>query len=335
MALKALKVAREERLELRNYLDVDFRDEMMRLVAEGLGAQNKWLHCKYLYDQRGSELFAAICETPEYYPTRTELAILDRHAADIMDFFNLHGGDLVEIGSGGNQKIRRLLDRLPPQALRRLRYVPLDISETALVESARELLDIYPELSVLGLVADYTRHLAAIPATRKLVLFLGSSLGNFGETASLAFLRGVASTLNRQDRFLLGLDMLKPVEIIEAAYNDAQGVTQRFIKNLLAHVNRELDADFPLEAFDYHSFFNPGRECMEMHLKARRPLACRVGDLDLRVRLAQGETIHVEIAQKYSPERARELFRRAGLAPTRWFSDPRGWFSLVELALAG
>jgi len=335
MPIKARQAAPTERLEIRNFLDVDHREEMKRLVAQGLTAQRKWLHCKYLYDQRGSELFERICRTPEYYPTRSELAILDRHAADIMDFFNLRGGDLVEIGSGGNQKIRRLLDGLSPQARARLRYVPFDISESALVEAARELLDIYPELGVLGLVADYTRHLAAIPATRKLVLFFGSSLGNFDQAASLEFLRGVAATLNRQDRFLLGLDMLKPVEIIEAAYNDAQGVTQRFIKNLLAHVNRELDADFPLEAFDYHSFFNPGRERMEMRLRARRPLACRVGDLDLRVRLAQGETIQVEIAQKYSPERARELFRRAGLAPTRWFSDPRGWFSLVELAPAG
>ncbi|MFH1057877.1 MAG: L-histidine N(alpha)-methyltransferase [Pseudomonadota bacterium] len=334
MALKALKVARQERLELRNHLDLDFRSEMLRLVAEGLGAPNKWLHCKYLYDQRGSELFEAICQTPEYYPTRTELGILDRHAPAIMDFFNLHGGDLVEIGSGANQKVRCLLDSLTPQARGRLRYVPFDISETALIEAARELLDLYPELCVLGLVADYTRHLAAIPAGRKLVVFFGSSLGNFDEDASQAFLSGVAATLNRQDRFLLGLDMVKPTAVIEAAYNDAQGVTDRFIKNLLANVNRELGADFDLAAFDYHAFFNPARECMEMHLRARRPLTCRVGDLDLTVCLDAGETIHAEIAQKYSPERAREMFRRAGLAPTRWFSDDQGWFSLVELARA-
>lgn len=334
MRVKARKIAQEERLEIRNYLDVDYRQEMMRLVGQGLAAKRKWLHCKYLYDQRGSELFDRICSTAEYYPTRTEMAILERHGGEIMDFFNLRGGDLVEIGSGANKKIRRLLDHLPPQARARLRYVPFDISETSLVEASRELLDLYPELSVLGLVADYTRHLAAMPAERKLVVFLGSSLGNFDEAGCLEFLQGVAAAMNRQDRFLLGLDMLKPVEIIEAAYNDAQGLTRRFIKNLLANINRELNADFDLDAFEYQAFFNPEREYMEMHLMARRPLTCGVADLGLEVGLGQGETIHVEIAQKYSPARARDIFQRVGLEPTRWFSDEQGWFSLVELARA-
>ena len=332
MQMKARRIAQEERLEIRSHLDQDHRQEMLRLVAQGLTSPRKWLHCKYLYDQRGSELFERICKTPEYYPTRTEMAILARHGAEMMEFFAMRGGDLVELGSGGNQKIRLLLDHLGPRARAHLRYVPLDISETALVEAARELLDLYPELSVLGLVADFTRHLAAIPAGRKLLVFFGSSLGNFGEDASLEFLRAVAAIMGRQDRFLLGLDMLKPVATIEAAYNDAQGVTRCFIKNLLANLNRELNADFDLETFEHHAFFNPERECMEMHLKAQRPLTCRIADLGMEVSFAEGETIHAEIAQKYSPQRAKDLFRRAGLAPTRWFSDQRGWFSLVELA---
>lgn len=332
MRMKALNIAQEDRLEIRNYLDVDHRQEMMRLVAQGLTADRKWLHCKYLYDQRGSELFDQICRTEEYYPTRTEMAILERHGGEIMDFFNLRGGDLVEIGSGANKKVRSLLARLTPQARGRLRYVPIDISETSLVEASRELLDLYPELCVLGLVADFTRHLSAMPADRKLVAFFGSSLGNFEESQCLEFLRGVAAALNRQDRFLLGLDMIKPVEVMEAAYNDAQGITSRFIKNLLANVNRELNADFDLGAFEYRASFNPARERMEMHLVARQPMTCHIGDLGMKVRLAKGETIHAEIAQKYSPARARGIFRRVGLVPTRCFSDERGWFSLVELA---
>lgn len=332
MQPKARRIAQEERLEIVNHLDQDHRAEMMDLVTQGLTAERKWLHCKYLYDQRGSELFERICETPEYYPTRTEMGILERHGREMMEFFDLRGGDLVELGSGGNRKVRLLLDRLSPRARGHLRYVPFDISQAALETAARELLDLYPELTVLGLVADFTRHLDLVPSGRKLLVFFGSSLGNFSEEASLAFLRAVAATLGRQDRFLLGLDMLKPVETIEAAYNDTQGVTRQFTKNILANLNRELGADFDLDDFEHQAFFNPVRECMEIHLQAQRPLTCRLADLDLAVSFAAGETIHAEIAQKYSPTRAKALFRKAGLTPTRWFSDQKGWFSLVELA---
>ncbi len=334
MPLKANRLAEEPRLEICNYLDLDHRQEMGRLVSQGLLAERKWLHCKYLYDQRGSELFEEICRTPEYYPTRTEMALLERHAGEIMDFFALGGGDLVEMGSGSNLKVRCLLESLSPRAQARLRYVPLDISEAALIESARELLELYPGLRVTGLVADYTRHLAALPAGRKLVVFLGSTLGNFNEEEGLELLQRVAAALSPGDRFVLGLDMVKPVAILEAAYNDSRGVTSCFIKNILAHLNRELRADFPLEHFEYQAFFNRERQCMEMHLKARRDLTCRLADLDLEVGFTEGETIHVEIARKFTPEGARELFGQAGLRPTRWFSDDRGWFSLVELAPA-
>jgi len=332
MQTKARRIAREDRLEISDHLDQDHRREMMDLVAQGLTAERKWLHCKYLYDERGSKLFERICQTPEYYPTRAEMGILERHGREMMEFFELRGGDLVELGSGGNRKVRLLLDHLSPRARSHLRYVPLDISRSALEAAARELLDLYPELTVLGLVADFTRHLDLVPKGRKLLVFFGSSLGNFSEQASREFLGAVAAAMGRQDRFLLGLDMLKPVEIIEAAYNDAQGVTRQFTKNILANLNRELGADFDLEDFEHQAFFNPTRECMEMHLVARRPLTCRIADLDLEVSFAAGETIHAEIAQKYSPARAEALFRQAGLTPIRWFSDEQGWFSLVELA---
>ncbi|MCB2192985.1 MAG: L-histidine N(alpha)-methyltransferase [Deltaproteobacteria bacterium] len=335
MQMKANQIAEDQRLEIRNYLDLDHREEMMRLVGEGLSAEPKWLHCKYLYDQRGSELFDEICQTREYYPTRTEMAIVERYAREIMDFFALGGGDLVEMGSGSNQKVRQLLDALPSRSLERLRYVPFDISESALVDAARELLDIYPRLNVMGIVGDYTRHLAALPSGRKLLVFFGSTLGNFNEQEGLELLKGVASAMNPHDRFLLGLDMVKPVEVLEAAYNDSQGVTESFLKNILAHLNRELGADFPLEHFQHKAFFNAQRECMEMHLQARQELTCRIDDLGLETRFTPGETIHVEIARKFTPDGAKQMLRQAGLAPTRWFSDEQGWFSLVELARVG
>ena len=335
MQTKVYKISEEDRLEIRNYLDIDHREEMKQLVSQGLTAKRKWLHCKYLYDQRGSELFDQICQTEEYYLTRIEQVILERHAKEIMEFFALNGGDLVEIGSGSNHKIRRLLAYFSPRPRVDLRYVPFDISETALVESSRELLELYPKLRVLGIVGDYTRHLTALPSGRKLILFLGSTLGNFDEKESLELLQGITSAMNKRDRFLLGLDMVKPVETLEAAYNDSQGVTSRFTKNILVHLNRELKAEFNLDDFEHYAFYNPERECMEIHLQARRKLTCFVGDLDLKVCLAQGETIHVEISQKFTREKASGLFQKVGLTPTRWFHDDQGWFYLVELAKAG
>ncbi len=330
--MEAAEILQDDRLEIRNYIDVDLHDQMRRDVRAGLSRDQKTVPCKYLYDERGSQLFEEICATPEYYPTRIELDILDRHADDIMSFFRGRGGNLVEMGSGSNTKIRRLLDALDGQDRERVCYVPLDISPAALIEASRELLDLYDDLEVVGLVADFTRHLHLLPGGRKMIAFFGSSLGNFPPQAAADLLQGVARAMNPGDRFLLGLDMVKNPAVIEAAYNDRQGVTRQFNRNLLRHLNRALGADFNPADFDHLAFYDQDHDWVEVHLKAKRPVRVSIDDLSMTVEFEAGETIHTEICRKFSREAAEQTFARAGLRSVKWHTDPRGWCSLVQLA---
>ena len=321
-------------LQILNYLLEDDRGEKGKEIIAGMTQPQKRLPSKYFYDAYGSWLFEKICDLPEYYLTRTELAILREKSSEIMGFFNGDGGDLVELGSGSNRKIKILLDAVAGDGLRRLRYVPVDISDSALQDASRELLYAYEDLDILGIIADFTRHLEVMPPGRKLITFLGSTIGNFSGTERITFLRGVAAAMKPGDRFLLGLDMLKSPKLLEAAYNDSQGVTAAFNRNILRNLNRSLNADFHLEDFEHRAVFVEEKERVEMHLKATRATAARIADLDLSVSLRQGETIHTEICKKFSRDRAQEDFQKAGLLAIEWFTDPQGWFSLVLLKKA-
>ena len=326
---------RSSSFEILNCLDGNHREEMMKAVRTGMEQPQKAIPSKYFYDAHGSRLFERICCTPEYYPTRTELSILDRYAPEIMTFLLNGGGDLVELGSGSNRKVRKLLDTLRPSDLGKIRYVPVDISKSCIEESSKDLLRTYKSLPILGIAADFTRHLDMLPKGRKLILFLGSTIGNFGKKECLRFLRSVKEILNPEDRFLLGIDMIKPVDVIEKAYNDGEGITRLFNLNILAHINRELNADFNPEHFEHVAFFNGREERVEMHLRAERPHTVRISELSLSVDFKEGETLHTEICRKFSPESAQNHFKKAGLAVTKWFTDPDEWFSLVELRAEG
>jgi L-histidine N-alpha-methyltransferase len=319
-------------LEIRDYLDGDLRQEMIRDARQGLSGGSKSLPPKYFYDELGSCLFEDICETPEYYPTRVEMGILKKYAASIMDFFGDEESDLVELGSGSNRKVRTLLDAVDPDLLELIRYVPLEISQSALRQSALELIRDYQGLRVLGLMADFTRHLDALPRGRKLITFLGGSIGNFSSAQAVQLLSAVAEVMGPRDRFILGLDMVKPVDVLERAYNDAAGVTERFNLNILANINRELNGDLDPSDFEHLAFFNRDEEQIEMHLKAVRPVQGRIRDLDLELRMKPGQTIHTEISRKFTEDSASKEFDQAGLKPLRWMRDQQGWFSLVELA---
>ena len=333
--MPGMSSTRSENLQILNYLNEDHREKMLDDIFQGMTRREKSIPPKYFYDARGSRLFDQICITPEYYPTKTELSILDQSAAEIMQIFFEEGGDLIELGSGSNQKIRKLLDGMPRPGLSRVRYVPVDISRTCLLESAGELLDDHENLTILGVLADFTRHLCVLPRGKKLLTFFGGTIGNFTEWEALNFLRSVRAMMNSDDRFLLGMDMVKPIELIEAAYNDRQGVTCDFNRNILAHIDRELGADFDPEDFEHVAFFNTGTGCVEMHLKARRNITARIEDLGLSVEIKESETIHTEISRKFSREGAQRLFQEAGLSVSRWFTDPKGWCSLVELEVNG
>jgi L-histidine Nalpha-methyltransferase len=335
MKLRKKVIQPIERLEILDCLTGDTSQEIRQDIMEGLTQPQKRLPSKYFYDAHGSWLFEIICCLPEYYLTRTELTILEQTAPEIMAFFSEDSGDLVELGSGSNRKIKILLDAADGSDLSKIRYVPVDISESALYEAAKGLMELYPDLYILGIIADFTRHLEVLPRSRKLITFLGSTLGNFPKEERITFLRMVAEIMSPQDRFILGLDMIKSPEIIEAAYNDIQGVTSEFNKNILRHINRSLNADFNLADFEHLAVFVEEKERIEMHLRATCQTSTLIADLDLFVTCRIGETIQTEICKKFSRENAKKEFREAGLVATRWFTDPEGWFSVVMLRKTG
>ena len=300
------------------------RDE----VWAGLAAPRKTLPCKWLYDARGSALFERICELPEYYPTRTELAILEAHADEIAAQLGARCL-LVEYGSGSSRKTRLLLDRLVEPA----GYVPIDISPSALAASVRALAAAYPGLELLPVCADYAEPIA-LPrprrrVERRAVFFPGSTIGNFTPPEARRFLARLAQVAGPGGGVLIGADLRKDPALLEAAYDDAQGVTAAFDRNLLVRINRELGADFPVERFQHRSVWNEAEGRVEMHLVALD--ACVVTVAGRRFAFAAGETIHTENAYKYTLDGFAALAAGAGLAVRRVWSDPRGWFSVQWL----
>jgi L-histidine Nalpha-methyltransferase len=300
-------------------------------VLDGLTRPFKELPPKHFYDARGSELFDQICELPEYYPTRTERQILSQHALEIIR--RTGAGELVELGSGSAEKARILLDAMAEAGTLR-RYVPLDVSEQALQQAAEELVAEYDGLRVDGIIGDFERHLDRIPAPDgepRLVALLGGTIGNFPPGTRRRILRAIGRLLKPEDRLLLGTDLVKDPELIEAAYDDRSGVTAEFNRNVLHVINRELDADFTPDAFDHIAFYDRDREWVEMRLRARRAQSVLVAALGLRVSFAAGEELRTEISAKFSRARIEADFAAAGLALEDWYTDPKDLFA-VSLA---
>jgi L-histidine N-alpha-methyltransferase len=294
-------------------------------VLDGLTRPFKELPPKHFYDPRGSKLFSRITELPEYYPTRCEREILATQGEDILTAAD--AAELVELGSGTADKTRALLDTGLIS-----RYVPFDVSEATLVESAAALVEEYPGLTIHGVVGDFERHLPQIPdpvrGQPRLLAFLGGTIGNFTPGARRRFLRSLAERLGPDDALLLGTDLVKDPDIIEAAYNDSQGVTAEFNRNVLRVINRELGADFPVERFEHVAFFDPVHEWIEMRLRAPRACRVRIPALDLSVDFGRGEEVRTEISAKFTPQRVRADLSAAGLGLVDWFTDSRGYFAL-------
>lgn len=299
-------------------------------VRDGLTQPRKSLPSRFLYDARGSELFERITALPAYYPTRTELSILRAHGRAMMA--GLARGDLVEFGSGSAAKTGPLLDGLGREG----RYVPVDISETALAGSVESLRKDRPGLRIHGLVGDWRDALDHLPPSEgpRTFLFLGSSLGNLTHDEAEQFLSDVSRRMEPDDRFLLGLDRTKDPRVIEGAYNDVEGVTEAFNKNLLRRVNRDLGGDVPTWRFRHVARWDAEGERIEMRLEAREDVLCTVRELSLDVAFAAGESVHTEWCHKYSEGRIEGLAAAAGLVPERIFSDPDDWFSVVRLRRA-
>ena len=301
-------------------------------VLDGFTRPFKELPPKHFYDARGSELFERICELPEYYPTRTEKAILEQRASDIVR--RTDAGELVELGSGSSEKAKILLDAMAATGSLQ-RYVPLDVSETVVRESATQLVTDYDGLQIHGVIGDFQRHLHRVPAadgTPRIVALLGGTIGNFPPGTRRALLRDIQELLRPGDHLLLGTDLVKDPSIIEAAYDDPEGVTAEFNRNVLHVINRELDADFAPDAFDHVAFFDRRHEWIEMRLRSLRPCTVLIGDLGLRVEFAAGEELRTEISAKFTRERLEADFESVGLTLEQWYTDPD---ELFALSLAG
>jgi L-histidine Nalpha-methyltransferase len=297
-------------------------------VLDGLTRPFKELPPKHFYDARGSELFERICELPEYYPTRTERAILQARAAEVVE--RTGACELVELGAGYATKTRVLLDAMR-DAGTLARYVPVDVSETTVEACAHELVREYPGLEVHGVVGDFERHLVRLPEPRgpRLVVFLGGTIGNFLPGARRRFLRSLRQTLGRDGHLLLGTDLVKDPAVIEAAYDDSAGVTAEFNRNVLHVLNRELQADFDVDAFDHVAFFDTEHEWIEMRLRSRTRQTVHVGALDLDVRFGAREEMRTEISAKFTPERLRADLAAAGLEAAALYRDPDGLFAVT------
>jgi L-histidine N-alpha-methyltransferase len=304
-------------------------------VLDGLTRPFKELPPKHLYDARGSELFDRICELPEYYPTRTERTILDRYADLIVRRTGM--AELVELGSGTAAKTRVLLSAME-RAGTLGRYVPFDVAEQVVRDCAAELTDEYESLAIHGIVGDFDRHLPRIPRSEpgrpRVVAFLGGTIGNFPPGARRRFLRSLAALLSPTDYLLLGTDLVKDVDVLEAAYDDSAGVTAEFNRNVLHVLNRELDADFPTELFEHVAFFDPDRQWIEMRLRARRACHVRIDAVDLEIDFARGEELRTEISAKFTRARLEADYAAAGLELAEWFTDDEGLFALSLAAAA-
>jgi dimethylhistidine N-methyltransferase len=319
------------RFTFREIPDQHISPPFCAVVAEGLSAAQKSLPCRFFYDQTGSELFEQICRLPEYYLTRTERAILEQYAPEILKAAG-QNAMLVEFGSGSSCKTRLLQDAALAQQSH-LHYIPIDISADFLYASALTLLNEYPRLTVTALAAEYRSGITALPAHQapRLILFLGSSIGNFTREEAIDFLTHIRRQMRPEDRLLVGADLVKERTLIEAAYNDTSGVTAAFNKNLLTRINRELGADFQLDAYTHTAPFVAAQSRIEMHLVSQRRQRVRIAALEQSFLLKQGETIHTENSHKYSVAGFTSLGRAAGLIVQNRWQDARAWFSLFLL----
>jgi L-histidine Nalpha-methyltransferase len=319
-----VSATRRPTAEIAVLFSTEERDrELREEVRLGLTSTPKELQPKWFYDERGSELFDAITQLPEYYLTRAERSILERHAGEIAVLTD--ATTLIELGSGTSDKTRLLLDVVAPR-----RFVPFDVSEETLRASAQRLAREYPALEVHAVVGDFERHLQLLPTNgRRLLAFIGSTIGNLPPARRTLFLSAVAATLGDGDTFLLGVDLVKSPERLVAAYDDASGVTREFNLNVLRVLNRELDGDFDVSAFEHVAHWNAEAEWMEISVQSLREQTVRLEALELEVAFEAGELMRTEISAKFHQQRLAEELEAAGLAVQRWWADDDGEFAVL------
>ena len=297
-------------------------------VKNGLLHEPRELPAKYFYDDHGSRLFDKICETQEYYPTRTEDSLLLDVAEDIIK--HCQPEHLVELGSGTSRKTRRLLDACETHDCE-VKYWPFDICEEMVKGASESLLDEYDWLDVNGLVGDYNAGLKHLPdfSGRSLYVFLGGTIGNFDHKDGVAFLTELRQSMSDNDMLLMGADRIKDTEILNAAYNDEEGITAAFNLNLLNVLNREVEADFDSDKFKHHAFFNQDESRIEMHLIATEQQTVKLEALEEEIRFDEGDSILTEISRKFTQSSLQDMLQEAGFVLSKHFSSDNNYFSLV------
>jgi L-histidine N-alpha-methyltransferase len=323
-----MTVETEDRVQIEALLGAGDERALADDVLDGLNHHFKDLPPKHLYDTKGALLFEDICEQPEYYPTRTERKILEDNAAAMIELTG--ATELVELGSGTAAKTRLLLRAMDDAGHLDL-YVPIDVTESMVQESASEIAAEFPSVCVHGIVGDFERHLGHVPPPSgpRIVMVLGGTIGNLTQGKRRSFLRSLAPLVGADGYIMIGTDLVKDPKIIEAAYNDAAGVTAAFNLNVLDVINRELHADFDVGSFEHVAFFDRQREWIEMRLRAKRAMRVRVDDLDLTVSFADGEEMRTEISTKFTPERLESDLQSAGLESVSQFRDEHDLYALT------
>ncbi|OPL19631.1 MAG: hypothetical protein AVO35_09980 [Candidatus Aegiribacteria sp. MLS_C] len=323
---------------MENGPDVSIRDSYGRMdpsekraeLVRGLENRPMSLPSRYFYDRRGSRLFREITRLEEYYPARTEKAILRNVLPGIIPGMDFR--ELVELGSGDCSKISMVLESIPEGSLAETRYIPVDVSRSAMETSALELLTRFPGLRIRGIVADFCRQLDEVPeGRRRLFLLFSGTVGNFEPDEAKSLLKGIADQMEEGDSFIMGVDMLKERSLMEDAYDDIEGVTACFNRNILNVTGGILSADIPSKCFDHLSFFNDDESRMEMHPVARSDIRIEIPHLEEPLRIRRGERIHTENSYKYTTGMLEDLAEGGGMRIMRMFSDCRDWFSLVEM----
>ena len=295
-------------------------------VRAGLTCPFKELSPRYFYDERGSELFERITELPEYYPTRCERAILETRSDEIVA--DAEPCTLIELGSGSAAKTRVLLDAMAAAGCLET-YCPVDISEQITRDTARRIAEEYAGIDVRGLVCDFELDLERLPVGGpRMVALLGGTIGNFAPQQRAGFLRRVCNLLGPEDTFLLGTDLVKDRETLEAAYDDTRGVTAEFNKNVLAVINRELDADFDLDLFEHRAYWDPENLWVDIRLRSVARQVVHIAALDLTVTFDAGEEMRTEISTKFAREGLAGIYAEAGLEMASWWTDPEGLYAL-------
>ena len=321
-------------IAISDFLQAESESEVIDAIFRGLSAAPKYISSRFFYDAKGSNLFEELTNLPEYYPTRTEKSILQRVSHEIITHNKY--SDIVELGSGDCSKICILLEACGENEIENIRYFPVDVSEDAVLKSAEELVNKYPGLKVHGILADFMKHLQMLPGEgNRLICFFGSTLGNLENDQVLAFIRQIKKLMKKGDTLLLGLDMVKDIRVLEKAYNDQQGITAKFNKNILKVVNQLAGTNFDPLNFQHLAFFNPEKSRIEMHLKALKEQVISSPRFPETLGIKKGETIHTENSRKFSHDDIRELANAADLSIQGIYNDQKDYFSLLQLICTG